>query len=216
MMIRVNRIHYPVTALGPGRRVGIWLQGCSIGCPGCASRDTWAEDPSKLIDVGQLLAYFHAIDGPIDGVTISGGEPFEQPEALHALLEALYRWREESGRSFDLLCYSGLPLARLRRDHAGVLALLDALIPEPFVDRLEPEGPWRGSANQPLVLLSALGERRFAGSVLASAQERPSIQVDVRGGEVWFIGIPRRGDLDRIVDAGRKQGIEMQGASWRS
>ena len=40
--IGLNRVHFPVTALGPGRRVGIWLQGCSIRCPGCMSLDTWA------------------------------------------------------------------------------------------------------------------------------------------------------------------------------
>ena len=40
--VGVSRLHFPVTTLGPGRRAAIWLQGCSIHCRGCVSRDTWA------------------------------------------------------------------------------------------------------------------------------------------------------------------------------
>ena len=42
MALVVNRVHFPVTALGPGRRLGVWVQGCSIGCAGCLAHDTWA------------------------------------------------------------------------------------------------------------------------------------------------------------------------------
>ncbi|HAU1321526.1 TPA: radical SAM protein, partial [Legionella pneumophila] len=41
MMIYISRVHFPVTTLGPGHRIGIWFQGCSIRCPGCISTDTW-------------------------------------------------------------------------------------------------------------------------------------------------------------------------------
>ena len=41
MMLYLSRIHFPVTTLGPGRRIGIWFQGCSIRCKGCVSADTW-------------------------------------------------------------------------------------------------------------------------------------------------------------------------------
>src|SRR3546814_9784731 len=48
MRIAVSRLHFPVTALGPGRRIGLWLQGCSIRCPGCISVDTWAHDAGHV------------------------------------------------------------------------------------------------------------------------------------------------------------------------
>ena len=95
--ISLNKAHYPVTALGPGRRIGLWLQGCALACPGCVSRDTWAfaEDQSLPLSVLLLWCQQVAPTG-LDGITISGGEPFAQPEALLALLEALHDWRTSS------------------------------------------------------------------------------------------------------------------------
>ena len=134
LKLQINKAHFPVTALGPGRRLGIWTQGCSIRCPGCVSRDTWDADPGRGIEVSALLDWCReaAADG-CDGVTISGGEPFEQPAALGALLDGLHAWRAQ-GVAFDILCYSGYPLRRLRRHHAGLLAKLDAVVAEPYVD----------------------------------------------------------------------------------
>ena len=57
MKLQLNKAHFPVTALGPGRRIGIWVQGCSIQCPGCVSLDTWKPDRSKAIEVDALIAW---------------------------------------------------------------------------------------------------------------------------------------------------------------
>ena len=120
--IELNKAHFPVTVLGPGRRIGIWFQGCSIGCTGCISQDTWSPDASKSMDVPTLLAWCREVaGGALDGVTISGGEPFEHPVALAALLDGLHAWRAETSADFDILCYSGLPLRRLRAEHRPIL-----------------------------------------------------------------------------------------------
>src|SRR6185436_13362061 len=135
--LQLNKAHWPVTVLGPGRRVGLWVQGCTIGCRNCVSQDTWPGDASKTIAVSELIAWCRRVTGDVlDGVTISGGEPFEQPAGLTALLHGLHRWRREAALDFDILCYSGFPLKTLRRRHAKALVLLDAVIPEPYVDRL--------------------------------------------------------------------------------
>lgn len=216
MKIAINKAHYPVTVLGPGQRIGIWLQGCSIRCPGCVSQDTWPRDPTREIDVAVLLAWCRrvAADGP-DGVTLSGGEPFDQPKALTALLKALHRWRAQAGRDFDILCYSGYPLATLRRKHAGILALLDALIPEPYVDGLPLAHLWRGSANQPLVPLSPRGAARYATHLTAPAEDGKRMQVAAEGRRLWFIGIPQRGDMAALEDLCRQRGLSMDAVSWR-
>lgn len=215
MKVALNKAHYPVTALGYGVRLGIWLQGCSIGCRGCLSRDTWASSVGHEVDADDLVGWCRdAVDGPLDGITISGGEPFEQPVALHHLVSVFAGWRRRQPH-LDLLCYSGLPESRLRRDHSDTLALLDALIPEPFVERRPDGAIWRGSDNQPLVALSPLGERRY-GPFATYRPDRPPFQVEVGDEAVWYIGVPRRGDLGRLDAAAQHAGIRLGGASWTS
>ena len=87
----VSRLHFPVTTLGPGRRAAIWLQGCSIHCPGCVSRDTWAPAAS-LTEVAAVADWIEdQADDGLTGITVSGGEPLDQPEQLAALLTDLRR-----------------------------------------------------------------------------------------------------------------------------
>ena len=221
MKIRLNKAHFPVTTLGYGRRLGLWVQGCGIGCAGCVSQDTWDTRGGWEADLEEVLAWCDSSrERGVDGMTISGGEPFEQPRALKALLEALDAWRRRLESPFDLLCYSGLPLDRIKRDHADVLAFLDVLIPEPFVagrtgaDRAAP-GPWRGSSNQPLVTFTQLGWERY-GDEARYAEDAPRIQVSLERGAAWFIGIPRPGDLDRLEEQVRARGVALENVSWRA
>ena len=113
--IGISRVHFPVTALGPGQRLGIWFQGCSIRCPGCISADTWA-DSKRPTTVGEVLASLLPKLKEIDGFTISGGEPFDQPEALESLLRGL-----RSSTSADILVFSGHKLEDLGDRLAAVL-----------------------------------------------------------------------------------------------
>ncbi len=216
--ISINKAHYPVTVLGPGRRVGIWVQGCRIHCPGCVSKDTWAGDPEREMSVARLLAWCReSSGGQLDGVTLSGGEPFDQPKALAALLDGLDHWRTTAGLDFDILCYSGYPLTTLQKRHPRLLDRLDALIPEPYVDTLPLAHLWRGSANQPLELLSERGRQRYAEFVDAPAAAfGKRIQVSVDGRRVWAAGIPERGDMQALEALCKERGLGFADASWSS
>ncbi len=217
MKISLNKAHFPVTVLGPGRRIGLWLQGCTIRCPNCISQDTWEIDATKTFEIGELLQWCQDISADsFDGITISGGEPFDQPDALLELLTQFGRWRIDRELQFDILCYSGYPLAALKRGHADILARLDAVISEPFVDQLPMTHVLRGSSNQRLVPLTPLGEQRF-GALIASQTdpEAKRIQIAVQGQRVWYIGIPSRGDMDRLERVCALQGIQFDQASWR-
>lgn len=214
--VELNKAHWPVTVLGPGRRIGLWLQGCSIHCPGCVSQDTWPKDPSRRIAVADLVAWCRKVSaGAPDGITISGGEPFDQPAGLQALLASLVAWRREKGLDFDILCYSGYPLRKLEKAHGRILALLDAIIPEPYVDHLPQGHVWRGSSNQPLVPLSARGRERYADRVDAPASGDRRMQATVEGGRVWMIGIPGRGDMAAVEALCASRGLALTEVSWR-
>ena len=215
--LQLNKAHWPVTVLGPGRRIGLWVQGCTIRCPGCVSQDTWPKDATKSMAIPDLVAWCRKVAaGGFDGVTISGGEPFEQPSGLRALLEALVAWRRAEHLDFDLLCYSGLPLKALERRHGELLALLDAIIPEPYVNDLPQGNVWRGSRNQPLVPLSDRGRARYAAHVDAAAgAEGKRMQATVEGGRVWMIGIPGRGDMAAVEALCASRGLALTKVSWR-
>lgn len=208
--IRVRKVHVPVTALGPGRRVGIWLQGCSIGCRECVSQDTWADVGGQTSVDALLLEVTTALsaESTLTGVTISGGEPLEQADALQVLLSRL---RKVTGPDIDFLLYTGLTWRRVLRDHADVLALLDAVIPEPYVASLAPGQVWRGSSNQPLMLLTELAEQRYR-----DVPARRPFQVAVEDGRLYTIGVPGPGDLDKALAWARARGVTVGEVSWRS
>ncbi|HOD39850.1 MAG TPA: 4Fe-4S cluster-binding domain-containing protein, partial [Candidatus Wallbacteria bacterium] len=91
MDIYINKIHYPVNNLGAGTRLGIWFQGCPIRCPGCVNPDTWEAAEEYRLDYTEFintLVNFENLQAA-DGVTITGGEPFAQPEALFELTRFL-------------------------------------------------------------------------------------------------------------------------------
>ena len=92
-----------------------------------------------------------------DGITVLGGEPFAQPDALLALVRAL---RSRGCR--HILCYSGYTYGELRRrghqDSAigAVLDDIDMLIDGPYVAGLAAgASPWTGSANQRFLTLTS-------------------------------------------------------------
>ncbi|SKA28395.1 4Fe-4S cluster-binding domain-containing protein [Novilysobacter spongiicola] len=201
----LSRVHFPVTTLGPGRRLGIWFQGCSIQCPGCISADTWGSG-RHLTTVGELLEQVQPWLDHADGITVTGGEPFDQPEALLELLVALRRQRH-----IDILVYSGHPLERLTAFLDRAEGLIDALISDPFENQQPQSIALRGSDNQRLNLLTALGRERFTAfeRPLRAGDQVLDLMLD-DDGSVWMAGIPRRDDLLRLRDLLRDQGHRLQ------
>ena len=217
MNLLLNKAHFPVTVLGPGRRIGLWLQGCTIRCKGCVSQDTWPADPARAIGINALLDWCRrvATDG-LDGITISGGEPFDQPKPLAALLDGLSLWRKAAGLDFDILCYSGYPLKTLKKRHAKLLARLDAVIPEPYADGRPLGAVWRGSDNQTLVPLTPRGTVRYQDWLDTPQQpDDKRMQLSVEDGRLWMIGIPQRGDMAALEDLCRQRGVTLNQVSWR-
>jgi anaerobic ribonucleoside-triphosphate reductase activating protein len=208
--LRVNRMHYPVTVLGHGVRAGIWVQGCTIGCAGCVSRDTWDPSGGAEIEPAAVVSWLDSLPGPLDGVTVSGGEPFQQPDELATLLAALVLWRDD--RPVDFLVFSGYAWPRLtsRPDCARALAHCDAVVAGPYVERRNTGTPLRGSDNQEIVPLTALGRTRYGDL----EPTRSAVQVSLDGDAVRLIGIPRRGDLDRMRTELAARGITMEAVTW--
>jgi anaerobic ribonucleoside-triphosphate reductase activating protein len=211
--LRVNRMHYPVTVLGHGIRAGIWVQGCTIGCDGCASRDTWDPAAGEAVEPASVVRWLDSLTGPVDGVTVSGGEPFQQPTQLDALLSSLDEWRRGRDRPVDLLVFSGYARTRLlaRPEYVEALSRCDAVVAGPYVERRNTGVALRGSDNQEVVPLTPLGVQRYGESETLSS---PSMQVCLDGDMVRLIGIPRRGDLDQMRAGLTARGITLEDVTW--
>ena len=71
---------------GPGERAVVWLQGCDLRCPGCWNGSTHAFDRSRDRSVQDVGGWILSCRG-VEGVTFSGGEPFQQAPELYLLCE---------------------------------------------------------------------------------------------------------------------------------
>jgi len=209
--LQLSRVHFPVTTLGPGQRLGIWFQGCSIRCSGCISADTWGPGRT-VVDVSTLLEQVAPWLDQADGITISGGEPFDQ---FDALLQMLVGLRQRTAA--DILVYSGHPLETLQPMLDQARDLIDALISDPYLEQADQSLALRGSDNQRLTLLTALGRSRLASLERAStpADKALDLMFDATG-TVWMAGIPHRGDLLRLRELLRAQGHQVQTSAHTS
>ena len=193
--ILIEFCHCPVLSLGPGRRVGIWVRGCSIHCQGCIAENLWSFDESRARNVGDVareVEEFFREDGNLDGVTISGGEPFDQPEALIALLK---KFRAKDIR--DVLIYTGYNVGGITRAHPEVLELAAAVVDSPFHLGEDTECAWKGSSNQTLTVFDARFSVRY---VKWLGTKKGPMQIAVFNDRVISIGIPRQADVPRMEE----------------
>lgn len=213
--ILISRLHDPVTVLGFGRRIGIWMQGCTVGCSGCIARDTWDFDQSRAVTVEEVVAWCESrlLDGR-DGITISGGEPFDQPEALAELLKGLNELAALQDGEVDVLVYSGRNFRQLEYRHTELLRQIDAVIAGPFMQHRPTDKPWMGSANQELIALTQLGQKRYADLLPGTGRKR--VQFQVEDGRIWMIGVPDIGEMESIRTGLESRGIELEGLSWQA
>lgn len=202
--LALSRLHFPVTTLGPGARVGVWFQGCSIQCSGCISPDTWAAGQG-MTDLASTLEVLSIWAAQANGLTVSGGEPFDQPQALAALVAG---WRAMSDT--DVLVFTGFAFAKVEPWLTEHPDLIDALIAGPFEIGAPQTRALRGSDNQTLHILSERGARFAAFErPAAAADRRLDVMFDVDGG-AWFAGIPARGDFVRFRQTMRAAGHQVQ------
>jgi anaerobic ribonucleoside-triphosphate reductase activating protein len=108
--LQLARMAYPVTSLGPGRRVALWVSGCGMRCRGCITPDLWDMAAGRAVEVDRVLQRILALDLPLDGITLSGGEPFDQPAPLGWLLRRVRAVRPD----WSSLVFSGYPYPALK------------------------------------------------------------------------------------------------------
>ncbi|MFJ4208544.1 4Fe-4S single cluster domain-containing protein [Paenarthrobacter sp. NPDC089675] len=145
-MLRVGRILHGTTAEGPGLRTAVWFQGCSIRCKGCVNPHLFSPRGGKLLPVAGIIE--DSIAAGVEGLTLIGGEPFDQPAAGHALAAAA------RAAGLGVIAFSGYEYQTLcDRDDStrAFLAKVDLLVDGPYQD-------WNPETNRALV---GSGNQRF-------------------------------------------------------
>lgn len=154
----IDRVLYPVQALGPGNRIVIWTAGCRQRCIGCANPELWTQHPEQEIAPQRLAdSIRRMIRESADGITISGGEPFLQASELSELLELL-------PFQGDILVFSGYTYETLLENDANqaLLKKTDVLIDGAYQDDLnDGKSALRGSVNQRILYLNPQVKDRY-------------------------------------------------------
>lgn len=168
-------------ALGPGLRYVIWVQGCPFRCPHCETPEGQSFEPQKLININDLANDIISRK-EIEGITISGGEPFEQANALTTLIRKVRQSRPE----LTVISYTGYRYEQLISDSAkAYIAELDLLIDGPYIHELNDNNGIRGSSNQRLIFLT----ERLRNEEQSMAYGKRKLEIIFQGLEYIVIGL---------------------------
>lgn len=197
LSLRIHQIGRHIRVLGPGDRYVIWVQGCKQRCEGCVAPDAQPLEGGREIPV-QALAEEILAQEHTDGLTISGGEPFLQAEALTALLEAVH-----ARRDLGVIMYTGYLLEALRAGELPyareLLGHVDLLIDGPYVQALNDNGALRGSSNQRII---ALTDRYVNDVGLYGEPGKRDTQLIVADDGFFLAGVPTKATY-RLISAAR-------------
>lgn len=157
--MKIARILYPVHALGPGERVAIWTYGCPHACRGCANPELWNPIYVREMEEQSLRSYLEQLRarGAIDGITITGGDPFFDMDSLQKLLKIVGEYTE------DILVYTGYQIEELQKQEKAVKIMKDiaVLIDGPYIEERNNGHVLKGSDNQTIYYLKNQYKERY-------------------------------------------------------
>jgi len=171
-------------ALGPYNRYAIWVQGCERRCVGCISKDSQALDGGYIEDIDVLAA--DIINTPdIEGITISGGEPFLQLEELVNLITMV-----KAKKDIGVIVYTGYNFEEIKE--CKLTSLCDIIVDGAYIEELNDGLSLRGSSNQNICLITERYKKE--AKELYGIQGR-KIELYLLDGKTQMVGIPDKKTL---------------------
>ena len=151
LKLRINNIIDESIVDGEGIRLVVFTQGCKLRCPFCHNPATHEMEAGEFVSLDFIRERW--LKNPLlTGITISGGEPFLQVEAVYELVKMAKQDNLEvnvySGYTYESLTSRNCPYTN------GILDEADLLIDGPFIHQLKDLNlMWRGSKNQRVINL---------------------------------------------------------------
>jgi|TARA_B100001175_G_C19377964_1_gene575086 anaerobic ribonucleoside-triphosphate reductase activating protein len=178
-ILRVHDIIESSGIYGPGDRFVLWVQGCTLGCKGCWNKETWDSKKGFNMRIDEIVSQVVNIEG-IEGITILGGEPLQQSDAILNLM------RKIRSQGLTIMLYTGFELDELNGSAKECCEIADILIAGRYIESLrDPYLRWRGSSNQ--ILESPTGAYN-----LESIEDFQELEIFISNetGEIIVTGYP--------------------------
>ena len=148
MKIRIAGFENDSIVDGPGFRLAVFTQGCPHHCPGCHNPETHPFEGGQEVDTSRIIEKMQE-DPLLDGLTLSGGEPFCQPAPLADLARKIHQ------HGLDVWCYTGYTIEQLLKgtpQQVELLKELDVLVDGPYQEwKRDISLSFRGSSNQRVI-----------------------------------------------------------------
>lgn len=155
--LRILNIYTETISDGDGLRYSIYLSGCQHRCAGCHNPASWNPEAGYLLTDSMLQRIICEINNNplLDGITLSGGDPFYHPELLLQLLKQLKKETKQ-----NIWCYTGYTYEQVQASEilSACLPYIDVLIDGPYIQKeFDPTLSFRGSRNQRILKLKEFG-----------------------------------------------------------
>jgi len=190
--MNVDRIAFPIKSLGPGNPIAIWTAGCKKHCYNCITPELWEPDPMKEISVQSLVHIITTVVSDngitVDGITITGGDPFEQLEDLLNLLPYVKNMVK------DILVYTGYEYSQFKKTLSEwkiecIESNISVLIDGQYVDKLnDNKSALIGSTNQNIIFFDEKLKSKYSEYM----EKGRSIENIIHGKKVFSVGIHNR------------------------
>lgn len=146
MNIRIHAVIKGSKVNGPGNRFVIWTQGCKKKCINCYNKNIQKKTSGTIYNINDLI--YNIMNASLDGLTISGGEPFDQADALYELLKGI-------NLPLGIICFTGYSIEEIRNDPLmnRCLEYIDLLIEGHYDDSQRAVSGLAGSKNQRFIFI---------------------------------------------------------------
>lgn len=195
--VKIAHFEENTKLLGPYDRFVIWVHGCCFDCKGCLA-DDYKNGAYQEYTISELAEKILLSD--IEGITISGGEPFLQAEAL---AELIFRIRQK--KNIGVIIYSGFTLEELKEKNSAqkLLKNTDILIDGRYIQELDDNRAYIGSSNQKIHYLT---ERYLSAGKEYYQNTKRKIEIKLFPDKAVMIGVPSKEQLNTWNDLKKQKG----------
>lgn len=140
--MRIAMIQPSSVINGPGLRCVVYVQGCHHHCEGCHNPGSWDKDGGREMTYSEIIKEGYLYRSFLNGITLSGGEPFDQQEECLGLLDAI-------PEGLDVCIYTGYTYDEIKDTELAKRA--DYIVDGPFIEDRRVRNWIGGSANQRMI-----------------------------------------------------------------